>query len=386
MKHLKLLLKTLFSNNACVEAARTREKKYNIFAIIFALLGLFLAVLPMTVNGYQNHGRDWINGNVTYNISNGLYDFTKKVKELGVTFTIDDKHELTIGNSSNMFKEESDETEYKIVTTTSVVKVTTIYQDLTYYCKKSTIDEDNNMHILEVYDLTTLDDKDFNAYAEALLSNINPFKAYKNPSVERDIKKVDVKDNWISYSQTVGQDGTLDASKRLGRSNSCIIFGKKSVVGALYQNGNTTSQGSVAGDYLTTKPGDLFATYGLDKAGSVENVLACWKNFFDDSYIVNRRNSTWKSTGIMIGVDVGVLIFMGLMVFILTRGKNNPFRIYSFWDCQKISYYASLTPGILALFGFLLKPMAMMFFVLILGVRVMWCSMRTLRYTPNAQK
>jgi len=68
------------------------------------------------------------------------------------------------------------------------------------------------------------------------------------------------------------------------------------------------------------------------------------------------------------------------MIFILTRGKRNPFRIYTFWETQKISYWASFTPSLLALiFGFIFTEYAVMIFVMLIGVRIMWMSMKSLK-------
>ena len=82
----------------------------------------------------------------------------------------------------------------------------------------------------------------------------------------------------------------------------------------------------------------------------------------------------------MFGVNVGLTVFMGIMLFILTRGKNNPFRIYSFWETQKIAYWASPSPSVIGMaMGFLLASFAQVTFPLVMGLRVMWLSMRTLR-------
>ena len=71
---------------------------------------------------------------------------------------------------------------------------------------------------------------------------------------------------------------------------------------------------------------------------------------------------------------------MGLMVFLLTRGKKNIFRVYTFGDCQKISAWSMVSPALLGMIlGFFIQDYAMMFFIILLGVRVMWLSMKQLR-------
>ena len=100
-KHIKLILRTLFSNNACVEAARTKEVKYNIIAVVFVVLALFLAALPTCVTGFQQQGGNILRGT--------LYDFDTAVQLLKeetkdtVGFAITNKHKLEVtGWDDNM--------------------------------------------------------------------------------------------------------------------------------------------------------------------------------------------------------------------------------------------------------------------------------------------
>ena len=92
--------------------------------------------------------------------------------------------------------------------------------------------------------------------------------------------------------------------------------------------------------------------------------------------------SMWSNTGIYLGVYAGLILFLGLMVFLLTRGKNNINRTMNFWVCQKVAWWSSFTPGLLALpLGFLLASniLGQMTFIVLLSIRVMWLSMRQLR-------
>jgi maltodextrin utilization protein YvdJ len=71
---------------------------------------------------------------------------------------------------------------------------------------------------------------------------------------------------------------------------------------------------------------------------------------------------------------------MGLMIFLLTRGKKNIFHIYTFGDCEKIAAWSMVSPALLSLIlGFIFTDYAMMFFIILLGLRVMWLSMKQLR-------
>jgi hypothetical protein len=76
---------------------------------------------------------------------------------------------------------------------------------------------------------------------------------------------------------------------------------------------------------------------------------------------------------------------LGLTVFLMTRGKTNPFRIYTFWECQKIAYWAAFSPSVLALIGFAFPAYAPLVYIFLYGMRVMWMSMRSLRPVYNEQ-
>ncbi|MCR4880242.1 MAG: hypothetical protein K5906_04740, partial [Bacilli bacterium] len=75
-------------------------------------------------------------------------------------------------------------------------------------------------------------------------------------------------------------------------------------------------------------------------------------------------------------------LFLGLLMFLLTRGKRNFNNYLKWYQCMCISAWAAFTPGLLGLiFGFLMPAYAIMFFILFMGVRVMWLSMKQLSPT-----
>ena len=360
MKHLKLLLKTLFSNNACVEASRTKEHKYGIFAVIFAVLAVFFAVLPLNVNTFKKAGSDWLNNSVYYNMDIGLQAFSNTIqqdknagKEIP-TFIINQdettkRHYLTIDTKNSEIFQCIDEDQKEIT-------------NLPRYICRGELKEGKTstwVNFLEIYYCDADKSEDFNKFVTNLLNNVNPNNTEQRLKPNKDDKEVN-------------------------RSTSFIVFGKYSYYGYMYQPLNTSAVANTVGDYDNTAVNtDLIQRlcFKTDMTSTINE----WKSFCDEGFINLRFSSAWNTTGIMIGVDFGVIFFMGVLVFLLTRGKNNPFRIYSFWDSQKIAYYSSLTPGLLALLGLMMSNMAMMFFILFVGVRVMWLSMRTLRYQAPAK-
>ena len=107
-----------------------------------------------------------------------------------------------------------------------------------------------------------------------------------------------------------------------------------------------------------------------------ENWKILIKNFFNQT----RLRAAGLQLGIISAVNAGISLIMGFMVWVLTRGKNNPYRLFSVWDSFKISFWSGSTPAILTIaLGFLISRFASTLFPLFLGVRVMWLTLKSLR-------
>ena len=117
-----------------------------------------------------------------------------------------------------------------------------------------------------------------------------------------------------------------------------------------------------------------------DKTQTANETWANWKGLIRKLYRQTRLKTTGIQLGICSAINLGVTLIMGFMVWVLTRGKANPYRLFTVWDSFKIAFWASITPGILTVgLGFLIKNFASMIFPLLLGVRVMWLTMKSLR-------
>ena len=124
---------------------------------------------------------------------------------------------------------------------------------------------------------------------------------------------------------------------------------------------------------------DSFAAEG-DRTDQLNNTWSNWKSLIRQLYNQTRLRSAAIQLGILSAVNVAIILIMGFMVWVLTRGKNNPYRIFNVWECYKIVFWAGLCPAILTSgLGFLIKSFASTIFPLLLGVRVMWLSMKSLR-------
>ena len=111
-------------------------------------------------------------------------------------------------------------------------------------------------------------------------------------------------------------------------------------------------------------------------------VISEFKNICTETYLAQKTKTKWTNLGIYFAIYVGVILFLGLMVFILTRGKNNPYKFLNIWECQKISWWASASPAIIGTLLSLIfsgNAIGQMAFILVVSLRVMWLSMKQLR-------
>lgn len=176
---------------------------------------------------------------------------------------------------------------------------------------------------------------------------------------------------------------------------SFVVLSKKSLYTRLNKEDSTAvganTYTAYSADWKHFKDGSLLLKEALPEgktAGQVdltnskdvESIFNKWKDYYNKSYISQKTYNTWMTSLLFWGIYVALIFVMGLLVFLLTRGKNNMFNYLKFIDTQKIVWWASLAPAILAMiFGFIFANFAQMMFIILLGMRVMWLSMKQLR-------
>lgn len=348
MKNLKLFFRNLISNPAAIEGGRTKGWWW---AVIIAFCSLLLAITPIFVTNITTSGTKFVDGTL-YEYNYGAVRFTE--------FLYDYDLDLVIGDDPN--------DPSKKFLTTSLSK----WNDATSANVLNRFEYKNNKGkiMLEVYYTDSIDSEFTNYYTS-------------------------IKNNKMPGTINSPINGEIDSL----RSTSFIVFGKHNVVSYLYSPASTNPVGSFYGDYMNLsvdtnlKNWGVFEVDGVSYAPDKDNdvsvyvphVWNTWKSFFVGSSHNTRMNTTWTTTGIIAAVDAGLLIFMGIVIFLLTRGKNNPFRIYTFWECQKIVYWASLSPAILSLIlGFIIPSYGIIFFIMFIGLRMMWMSMKNLRINGDS--
>lgn len=342
MKNFKLILKSLFSNGATVEGARHRPWY---FAVITLILSLAIALTPIFVTAIGQYGKNMVK-TTDSGLKESSYRFSQSLKEKNV--------ELTVSyNEAEKMNVLSDNGSWN-VSYTDTFK----YDNIEYHYYKHVNSESK---------------VDLQAYYVGMMSNLQITDFY----------------NALKQSAT-------DASIPL---SSLYIFTQKQVFIYIRNVQQNVDVQGLAGDYQNLKPGYNFVetlsaievTDAATQRQSLNETWENWKVIYDRVYDNNRIRNAWMNTLLMLGINAALVFFMGLMVFILTRGKNNPFRIYTFWESQKVSFWAANTPALLTCgFGFLFTNFAQVLFALLLGIRVMWLTMKTLgpnnAPTPVQQK
>lgn len=323
MKNLKLILKSLISNHACVEGGRKRAW---FFAIPMFLVAVILSLVPSFVKTITTQG-DAVVSRYTYEMDGSSYLFLEELNSKGV--------KLELKNDNMVPTDEDGEVLWE--------KVFTTYDyeggHQCYIHKHKDAVSGEEFADLGVYYVGEINEDFYNS-------------VIKFPA--KDEKGEDIKVN---------------------RTYNYIIFSRKSVVIGFYSGGSNI--GTVVGDYESLEKD--FAVNDIFVEGDLVKTWENWKTFYRRVYDNNRVKLAWQTVGILAAINVGITVFMGLMLWVLTRGKNN-LHWFGLWETQKIAYWATLSPAILSVaFGFLLTQFAQIMFPLLVGVRIMWLSMKLLR-------
>ena len=300
MKNVKLFLKSLFNNNAAIDAAR---KKPWYAAIIIFLLSMVISVVPSTVLELQNHGDKKFDSN-TYYAAEALTQFSKDLKDNDVKFEVVDGRLNAQPEYVFNFVDDAhpEKTYYRFEYTTNA----------NLESKRENYNKENISYFLFTSD-------------DLYIHIVNP----SNPD----------------GSNPVFTLPCANAYKKVSRDE---------IKNALVENADKTTQ--------------------------MESTWANWKGLIRKFYNQSRLRYAGSKLLVAAIINVVISLIMGFMTWILTRGKNNPYRSFSVWDCFKISFWAGMFPAMLTCgFGFLIKNLASTLFPLLLGVRSMWLSMKSLR-------
>ena len=175
-----------------------------------------------------------------------------------------------------------------------------------------------------------------------------------------------------------------------GYTPSSVYFFKKGFFMDVYASNTTTKKVNMKFlsdlKHLDYSGGDLkkyFVGESFDKNNKDNRVSAFNKlrEFIDLTYKTAKTQAMWLGSLLYLGIYAGVNVFMILMIFLITRGKNNPNRYLTFWTCTKIDWWQSLCPGLLGMIlGFIITSInPVMIYVLLISMRTVWLTTREMR-------
>ncbi len=341
MKTLKLIFQSLFSNAPIMEA---KIQPWYIALIIF-VVSILLATFPTYTQINNREGSNFLSGN-TYSIENALVLFSETLEEGNVDLVVTNRDEadVTIAELDNQG------------TAWESVFTQTLAAHPTFPFFQYTV---NNQVRLRVFYQNGNSDEVTGAFANALLAlpigddNIGSFLLLGNAAV-------------YMY---VYNPAALTANTATGEGFTTAFSGTYDAIPAGTNLGNFVLT-DVDGNTINTSDLVLYTRVVFDN----------WLNFFDQSFAYSKSVLLLAQTGLTFVVNAIMALLMSLVIFIMTRGKNNPNKHFKFSDTMKIGAWALLSPALVTIIaGALFPEFAGTAFVLFVGLRLMWLSSRYLR-------
>lgn len=357
--------KGIISNQACIDNGK--EAPWWL-AVLFLLFAVLIPLIPNHVNMNNAYGSSFLNSG-TFEMDRGLAKASLTLKKENKTFKIE-------GGHLHYYEGENEKTP------------TALDPDMDLYKDVATNGAKTEYKFM-LY-LTGRTGKSLNAYVK------------EKTSAKYVIGTTEIYNAEIEEHKAAG-----------AYTPTFVILTPNTLAAATFKAGSTKMVASTFGglNWVSSKKGDLLdrmiypvtkildadknPVYGSTVEEVVNNIdvdylrsdakskiYNQWKAVFNETYLQQKNVTKWNTTLIYLGVYAGLMFFLGLMVFLLTRGKNNPFRVLNFWVCQKIAYFLSFTPAVLALIvGFIFagNMIGQMAFIMLLSLRIMWASMRQLR-------
>lgn len=382
---VKFFLGCLVSNDRCVEGRTT--KWYG--PVTIAILSCILALAPVMTTYFSRQGSSFFTGSASYNYEVGLSAFTEKMdaSKEAYPFTISEEGILLVDGKD---------------ATKNMANFANGFGTTLKNAKGEDVTLDGYAYSYTKTEIEYVNDPSADQTASSI------------PTIPQKVEKTVI--DFMVYYAPEGTSAASyatssiltreDPNKTLGYDESAklyqtnfIVFGKESLYAAKKPAGTASAPASsIALDYKDARlhgkslanlfTEDLYGNAYQSKMTGAERrdaILASWGQVFEAGWNSTRVLIGWQYTGIALAINVSITFVGGLMVFLMTRGKNNPFRTYTFWQSQKIAYHASAAPAILSLFGFIpaLANFSIFLYMFLLGVRIFWMSMKTLRPYQN---
>ena len=344
------LFASIIKNDAAIDGAKTAPWW---IALILFFVGSFLPIIPIMVNASKTYGASFVSGTI--------YGYDQALTSCGLKLKAD-SYELKVTN-------------HELIAYKDGKELTQTWVD------------DADLQPIAVYN---------NDYEGKTNRALNIFysdrpKTGNAKSINDLIKSIESVKYCVNTHATYNPETDGDVATYIP---SYLILFKTGSYSKIYQPKSATAAAtSYTGmDWKNTKDMDLLETVTtvanvaanpLD-ANYVAGVFANWKTVFNVAFQTQKTYNFWFTSGLYYGIYLVLGVFMGLMMFLLTRGKNNPNRGLTFFITCKIDAWITLTPALLGMIlGFIWNAAAGLGFIVLIGLRTMWLSMRQLSPTQQ---
>ena len=351
---LKNSFGSLVSNDRALAAAKTSPLW---LTIIIFILGVLLPLVPITTAYASVSGAAGVNTN-SYGLKNTVSHFALEMYKDDKTLVLNENKELPFNNDNSE---------------------TPIY---TYTNQLSGLKE------LMVF-TAPFDSK------EKTTALVN--------GKEKTVKKQEkfVNDVYENNKELVSED---DIGNKSYSMPSFVVYFKDTFAFYTFKRGTDTAGISFSGDYKSFPEGtdvlrylvadeknpiakpassDEIKTTLATKSEVEDTIFNNFKRFLNVSYRNAKDRATLYSTLIFGGIYLGLSLIMAGIIWLLTRGKNNPFNYMSILTTFKIESWICLAPALIGLIFGLILPLQMsikmMLFIAPLGFRVMFLLTKQLR-------
>ena len=352
---------SLFSNERAIEGAKTAPWW---LAVILFVIGTFLPVIPIMVSQGKTYGAEYVSSYV-YGYDQHLTKVFNDMDADGYKFKIQNHELLAYKDGTLLQNTAALEGDFsKDLTPIGTYDITTTVEGTgTFKTRK-----------LNVF----YSDRSYNKKADGDYTIVNM------------VKKIEATEYVLNQPEVVIYNGQDEYSGSAKYIPSYLVLYKTGFYSAIYKT-DTTTKGTASytgndwqkfadtEDFLggiTTVEG---VTKDMKDVNYVNGVMNNWKAVANKAYENQKIKTFWAVSGIFYGIFFGLTVFMGLMFFLLTRGKNNPNRGLRFDTCEWIAGWIVMSPAILAMIvGFIFPVVQQMAFIVLMGLRTMWLAMRQL--------
>ena len=353
---------SLFSNERAIEGAKTAPWW---IAVILFVIGTFLPVIPIMVTQGKTYGAEYVSSYV-YGYDSQLTKTFIDIDANGYKFKMQN-HELLAYKDGTLIEN------------TAALDENSVSKDLTpigTYEIQTTIEGSGSYKTrkLNVY------------YSDRSYNN----KADGDYTIAKMISKIEGTQYVLNLPEILVYTGQDEFSGSAKYIPSYLILYKTGFYSTIYKTDTTTKGSSTysgndwkkfdnSEDFL----GSIINIEGKEKdiknLDYVNAVMDNWKSVANKAYENQKVITFWSVSGIFYGIFFGLTFFMGLMMFLLTRGKNNPNRGLRFDTCEWIAGWIVLAPALLAMIvGFIFAAAQQVAFIILIGLRTMWLAMRQL--------